>query len=71
MLFMQAHTNSEMETMTNMGLVRGHAYGVTDVRRFALEGTLLFSTFHKKTIDMVRCRNPWGKHEWNGRFADG
>ena len=67
----QAENSEEMEAKTETGLVKGHAYGITEVRRVALEGTGLFGTFNQEKINMIRCRNPWGKHEWNGRFSDG
>ena len=59
-----------MEAKTATGLVKGHAYGITEVRRVALDGTGLFGMFNQEKINMIRCRNPWGKHEWNGRFSD-
>ena len=68
---LQAENSEEMEAKTETGLVKGHAYGITEVRRVALEGTGLFGTFNQEKINMIRCRNPWGKHEWNGRFSDG
>jgi hypothetical protein len=43
------------------GLVDGHAYTVT--------GTAVL-TVHGKKVPVVRVRNPWGNHEWNGPWSD-
>lgn len=56
---------------TDTGLVKGHAYGITSVKKIPLAGTGLFGLFNKEKIKMVRLRNPWGEHEWNGAFSDG
>ncbi|XP_067950121.1 calpain-5-like [Watersipora subatra] len=65
-----AESSEEMEARTDTGLVKGHAYGITEVKRAGLEGTGLFGMFNQDKINMIRLRNPWGKHEWNGRFSD-
>jgi hypothetical protein len=39
------------------GIIRGHAYAITDVREF-------------KHLRFMRIRNPWGKKEWTGCWAD-
>ena len=56
---------------TDTGLVKGHAYGITAVKRVPLEGTGIFNMFNRDKINMIRLRNPWGGKEWNGRFSDG
>ena len=69
----QAESSEEMEASTDMGLVKGHAYGITAVKRPALEGSSdgLLSFFTKEKLSMIRLRNPWGASEWKGAFSDG
>ncbi|XP_071086234.1 calpain-5-like [Haliotis cracherodii] len=67
-----AESAQEMEASTDMGLVKGHAYGVTCVKNVHLEGSSgLFSMFNRPKLPMVRLRNPWGQCEWKGAFSDG
>ncbi|XP_013401269.1 calpain-5 isoform X3 [Lingula anatina] len=66
-----AQSADEMEAKTDTGLVKGHAYGITAVKKVPLEGTGLFNFFKKDKIKMVRLRNPWGGVEWTGAFSDG
>lgn len=40
-----------------MGLIGGHAYSVISVYIF-------------EDIQLVKLRNPWGKHEWKGKWSD-
>ncbi|KAL0972904.1 hypothetical protein UPYG_G00196260 [Umbra pygmaea] len=59
--FIQATNTSEIGTVTAEGLVRGHAYAVTDsdtVKKLAGEVLLL------------RLRNPWGFVEYSGPWSD-
>ena len=56
--------------MLPCGLVKGHAYSVTAVKKIKL-GTGLFSLFNREVLQMIRCRNPWGGTEWNGAWSDG
>jgi len=67
----QVETASEMEKPTEVGLVKGHAYSVTAVRKVALAGTGIFNLFYQEKLAMVRLRNPWGESEWTGAFSDG
>ncbi|XP_065580677.1 calpain-5-like isoform X2 [Artemia franciscana] len=68
----QASSESEMEARTDVGLVKGHAYGITAIRKVFLKDTRLFAFLRgKEKIYMVRLRNPWGEKEWNGSFSDG
>ena len=60
-----------MEQSTDMGLVKGHAYGITAVKAMAISGTGLFNMFNQDKLNMVRLRNPWGGTEWTGPFSDG
>jgi len=40
-----------------MGLIGGHAYSV-------------LSAYEGDGLKLVKCRNPWGQHEWNGDWSD-
>ena len=61
-----------MEQATEMGLVKGHAYGIISVKRVAIgEVSGLFSMFNQEKLPMIKLRNPWGGSEWKGAFSDG
>ncbi|XP_062992554.1 calpain-5-like [Elgaria multicarinata webbii] len=51
------------------GLVRGHAYGITAVRRVQLRRRLCH-LFKAQTLQLLCLRNPWGTMEWNGAWSD-
>nr|XP_014348555.1 PREDICTED: calpain-6 [Latimeria chalumnae] len=59
----------EIESLTPMGLVRGHAYSVTAVQKVRL-GESFLSFFKTEKLFMLRMRNPWGKREWKGAWGD-
>jgi len=62
----------EEQQRTSSGLVKGHAYGVTGVRRVPIGGTGLTAFFKgKEKVPLIRLRNPWGEKEWTGAFSDG
>ncbi|XP_071798927.1 calpain-5-like [Asterias amurensis] len=61
----------EMEAKTDVGLVKGHAYGVTAVKTVKLGAAGMLAIFNKEKIHLVRLRNPWGEKEWNGAWSDG
>lgn len=63
-----AKTDADMEMKTTVGLVKGHAYSITAVKKLTL-GTNLISYFKREKIQMIRCRNPWGGVEWNGPWS--
>ncbi|KAM8854597.1 calpain-5-like [Synchiropus picturatus] len=65
----QATSAAEMEARLASGLVKGHAYAVTDVRRVRL-GHGLLAYFRSDKLTMIRMRNPWGQREWNGPWSD-
>uniref|UniRef100_A0A674P6S7 Calpain 5 n=1 Tax=Takifugu rubripes TaxID=31033 RepID=A0A674P6S7_TAKRU len=66
----RASSAAEMEARLDCGLVKGHAYAVTDVRRVRL-GHGLMAYFKSDKLTMIRMRNPWGQREWNGAWSDG
>ncbi|CAH1783065.1 unnamed protein product [Owenia fusiformis] len=58
---------NELEARMDNGLVKGHAYSVTGVKKcnFATD-------YNQGEVNMVRVRNPWGNEcEWKGMFSDG
>lgn len=70
-----AKTAEENEQQLESGLVKGHLYAVTAIKRLSLDAqytgllSTLFSTPEK--VLMVRFQNPWGEKEWNGAWSDG
>ncbi|KAJ8256782.1 hypothetical protein COCON_G00189340 [Conger conger] len=65
----RATSSADMEARLDCGLVKGHAYAVTDVRRVRL-GHGLLAYFKSEKLTMIRMRNPWGEREWNGPWSD-
>lgn len=51
------------EAETEMGLIVGHAYSVTAIKKLHLGDNL-------QKLFMIRLRNPWGKKEWHGAWSD-
>eukprot|EP00064_Thunnus_orientalis_P010875 superscaffoldBa00001515_g10904 len=64
-----ATTIEDMEARLDCGLVKGHAYAVTDVRKVRL-GHGLLAFFKSEKLHMIRMRNPWGEKEWSGPWSD-
>jgi calpain-5 len=67
---MQAKAQKDMEKRNEVGLVMGHAYSVTAVRKVRLAGTGIHGIFKLEKLAMIRLRNPWGGSEWTGAFSD-
>ncbi|KAM5180848.1 calpain-5 [Mantella aurantiaca] len=65
----KAMSAADMEAKLSCGLVKGHAYAVTDVRKVRL-GHGLLAYFKSEKLDMIRMRNPWGEREWSGPWSD-
>lgn len=59
-----------VESVIDCGLVRGHAYGITAVRKVWL-GEKLPKTSGASRHLMVRMRNPWGTSDWTGAWSQG
>ncbi|CAH2256009.1 Calpain-14 [Pelobates cultripes] len=57
---MGCQTHSGPEMIMENGLVAGHAYAVTGIRKV---------TSKLGAEYLVRLRNPWGKVEWNGNWS--
>uniref|UniRef100_A0A8D3A6C0 Si:dkey-19b23.13 n=1 Tax=Scophthalmus maximus TaxID=52904 RepID=A0A8D3A6C0_SCOMX len=55
-----------VESALDCGLVRGHAYGITGVRKVR-EG--LLKAGGTSRLFMVRMRNPWGTTDWTGAWS--
>ncbi|NXS96532.1 CAN8 protein, partial [Jacana jacana] len=54
-------TTAEVEAITSLKLVKGHAYSVTGAEEVYYRG---------RPEKLVRLRNPWGEVEWTGAWSD-
>jgi len=55
------------EAQTSSGLIRGHAYSITDVKLLDIETPRV-----RGKVPLLRIRNPWGNEvEWRGSWSDG
>uniref|UniRef100_A0AAR2JDX3 Calpain catalytic domain-containing protein n=1 Tax=Pygocentrus nattereri TaxID=42514 RepID=A0AAR2JDX3_PYGNA len=59
-----------VESVLDCGLVKGHAYGITAVRKVRL-GESLLGICGSPRIYMVCMRNPWGTADWTGAWSQG
>ncbi|XP_034425074.1 calpain-5-like isoform X1 [Hippoglossus hippoglossus] len=57
-----------VESVLDCGLVRGHAYGITAVKKVRL-GERQLKTGGASRLFMVRMRNPWGTTDWTGAWS--
>ncbi|XP_055073647.2 calpain-2 catalytic subunit [Misgurnus anguillicaudatus] len=54
-------SDNELEEVTSLKLVKGHAYSITGAKEVHYMG---------QEVQLVRIRNPWGKVEWTGPWSD-
>ena len=57
----RVEARDQVEAKLSSGLVKGHAYSITNAVRVKVQG---------KEVKLLRIRNPWGEKEWNGDWAD-
>ncbi|XP_043859343.1 calpain-11 [Dromiciops gliroides] len=53
--------NNQIEAVSSLKLVKGHAYSVTALQEVNYQG---------KSENLIRIRNPWGQVEWTGPWSD-
>lgn len=58
------------ESVLRCGLVRGHAYGITALKKVRL-GDRPVQKESMARLFMVRMRNPWGTADWTGAWSQG
>jgi len=61
----------EMEAEAGMGLIKGHAYGISAVKKISLSQGMFSSFNNAERLFLVKLRNPWGEKEWSGPWSDG
>ncbi|XP_034533089.1 calpain-5-like [Notolabrus celidotus] len=59
-----------VESVLDCGLVRGHAYGITAVKKLRSGETASWNDGMPRLF-MVRMRNPWGTTDWTGAWSQG
>ncbi|KAI4554862.1 hypothetical protein MJG53_020161 [Ovis ammon polii x Ovis aries] len=59
----------EQEVETDWGLLKGHTYTMTDIRKIRL-GERLVEVFSTEKLYMIRLRNPLGRQEWSGPWSE-
>ncbi|KAJ8008326.1 hypothetical protein DPEC_G00103670 [Dallia pectoralis] len=71
--FIRPADGETVESVLDCGLVRGHAYGITAVRKMRQGERSLTSGRCGGTsrLLMVRMRNPWGTADWTGPWSQG
>ncbi|XP_041428675.1 calpain-5 isoform X2 [Xenopus laevis] len=68
--YIQPFSISDMETVTPYGLVKGHAYSVTAIKKMPVGQRNLCCFGNSNKLFMIRMRNPWGNREWKGAWSD-
>jgi hypothetical protein len=58
------------ENQKGNGIVSGHMYTLLDTCECTYTGTKTSSNTPVKPVKLIKLRNPWGSHEWNGAFSD-
>lgn len=67
---MQPAEGEQVESVLECGLVKGHAYGITALRKIRV-GENLLAVCEKSWLYMVCMRNPWGTADWTGAWSQG
>lgn len=70
LLTSQPAEGETVESVLDCGLVRGHAYGITAVKKVR-PGDRLVQKEGVARLFMVRMRNPWGTADWTGAWSPG
>ncbi|PNI40039.1 CAPN6 isoform 2 [Pan troglodytes] len=65
----ESPNQEEQEVETDWGLLKGHTYTMTDIRKIRL-GERLVEVFSAEKLYMVRLRNPLGRQEWSGPWSE-
>uniref|UniRef100_A0A452VE43 Calpain 6 n=1 Tax=Ursus maritimus TaxID=29073 RepID=A0A452VE43_URSMA len=65
----ESPNQEEQEVETDWGLLKGHTYTMTDIRKIRL-GERLLEVFSTEKLYMVRLRNPLGRQEWSGPWSE-
>uniref|UniRef100_A0A8C9UWA7 Calpain-6 n=1 Tax=Spermophilus dauricus TaxID=99837 RepID=A0A8C9UWA7_SPEDA len=65
----ESPSQEEQEVETDWGLLKGHTYTMTDIRKIRL-GERLVEVFSAEKLYMVRLRNPLGRQEWSGPWSE-
>ena len=51
-----------VKKLESMGLISEHSYGLIEAREVHDK--------HGKLVELVKLRNPWGRHEWKGAWSE-
>jgi calpain-15 len=64
--------STRCEHKIDNGLVAGHAYTILEAVEYVPHGDNEFKQRYPGVTSMklIKLRNPWGKHEWNGDWSD-
>ncbi|EPQ07116.1 Calpain-6 [Myotis brandtii] len=65
----ESPSQEEQEVETDWGLLKGHTYTMTDIRKIRL-GERLVEVFSTEKLYMIRLRNPLGRQEWSGPWSE-
>ena len=68
-MYLQCANKEDIGSETELGLVKGHGYGVTDVKQVKINKSLM-AAIGTDTLYLLRLRNPWGTREWTGPWSD-
>lgn len=58
---MIASSQGAGESVTDSGIVQGHAYSLISIHEF---------THSDRSVRLLKLRNPWGRGEWTGDWSD-